>query len=809
MAGRPVLTCSIGPAVVWSDADASLSLGRPVPPLTPGLMSLDSTLAYRGAGVSEGPLKVARRLVVRPVVVVVVAALAAIVPAWNPVWYQDDQLPTLFRTLHTALAHQWGVLYPRLAPELGFGYGRLLHQFYPPLGVELAAWLHAVGLGYIDAARMTFSLCLLLSALGMYAYARTILAGPWAAALAAIAYVWSPYVLLDAHKGGVLGESVALAIMPWALLALHRLVTRGGLTWLAATALGLALVVLGHNITALFFVGLASIYGLILVVGQLASRTHDPPALTERAAAGRLVLLVIGVLLALALAAIYWLPALTELPYSRVSEQRSGDFNVVRNLTDAGGLFQPSVPFDYYAETVPRFGLVAGLLTLTAIVLLAVAVIARRRHRRAGAASERSPDVFALIAFALCFVVVLLLQLRATASIWQTVPLISFVQFPQRLFVFGAFAGALVIGAVPWSARALGASERVSAWVGVGIAAGLAATSLPGLFWTWPVAASHLITEDQVGIATAAERRLAERRAFDDYFPIWVEEDSAQIIRPASPSRAELYEAANDGPVPHLRIVERDYLRLRAETDAAEPSTLVLHSFYFPGWQAEADGQPLEVGPAGPLGLVRVQVPPGQHLVSVWFGETPVRMAAAVISSIALVVVLALLPRGVGPRRTVAGLVIVLVVASGPWIARRALDPIDRPPAWAIDADVSPTARLVAVEPGGEALQRGETITLTLLWQATGYSARDVQSGLRLVPIDSDQIVAERWARPDRDRSPTGKWIVGELVPDTIQLRIPPTARPGRYRLLAGLRDGDAPARTTSPLVPIAEIDVR
>ena len=37
----------------------------------------------------------------------------------------------------------------------------------------------------------------------------------------------------------------------------------------------------------------------------------------------------------------------------------------------------------------------------------------------------------------LCFLIVLLLQLRASAAIWETVPLISFVQFPQRLRTIG------------------------------------------------------------------------------------------------------------------------------------------------------------------------------------------------------------------------------------------------------------------------------------------------------------------------------------------------------------------------------------
>src|SRR5215213_8267963 len=176
----------------------------------------------------------ALRLATAPLTLVVLAAIVAILPAWNPVWYQDDQLPTLFRTLHTDLAHHWGVLYPRLAPELGFGYGRLLHQFYPPFGVELATWLHTLGLGFVDAARATFSLCLISSALGMYAFARRVLGGPWPGVVAAIGFAWAPYVLLDAHKGGVLGESIALALMPWSLLALDRLARGGGWTDLGA-----------------------------------------------------------------------------------------------------------------------------------------------------------------------------------------------------------------------------------------------------------------------------------------------------------------------------------------------------------------------------------------------------------------------------------------------------------------------------------------------------------------------------------------------------------------------------------------------
>lgn len=738
-----------------------------------------------------------------PLVVLLLALALSIAPAWDPVWYQDDQLPTLFRTFHTDLAHHWGVLYPRLAPALGFGYGRLLHQFYPPFGVELAAWLHTLGLGIVDAARATFSLCLLSSGLGMYAYARRLLGGDWQGVVAAVGFVWAPYVLLDAHKGGVLGESIALALMPWSLLALDRLARGGGWSAFGASAGLLALVVLGHNITALFWVGLASVYAALVAVQHgLGTSTRAAVVLVARVAG--------AVFLALALAAIYWLPALTELHFSRVSDQRTGEFTVTRYLLGPLDLLQPSVIFDYYIEAVPRHGLMAAVLTLVALGLFGLACLRRKPASSDEPARSALPNRLVIAAFGLCFLVVLLLQLRVTAIVWDTVPLISFVQFPQRLFVFASFAGAMVLGSVPGAVAWLTGRRRPAALAGAAVVGLLGLTSLPGIYWTWPVAASHVIDEEQVGIGTAAERRLSERRAFDDYFPVWVEEDAGQITRPASSNRAEVYRAASAGPAPKIALVERGYLGLEALASAGATSTLVLHQFYFPGWQAEADGVPLAVGPAGPLGLVAVTVPPGDHTVRVWFGETPLRLAAIAVSAVALAVLLLMLARGLGPARVLLGLVALVLVVVGPRLLHNHLDRESRPAVHVVNADVAPFARVAALELEERPARPGEAVPVTLIWQALAYNGRDLQTGLRLLPLDgASRVLSERWGRPNRERTPTGKWLVGELVPDTLLLRIPNDLPPGRYRLQAGLRDPDASNRSPLGLAEVGEIEVR
>ena len=199
--------------------------------------------------------------------VLIAALVLATALAWNPIWYQDDQLPTLFRTFHTDLAHHYGC--DLSAPRAGFRV-RVRAPAPPVLpairrrACRLAPHPRARLRGRCSGDLLALPDLQRLSACTPSPGA--LLGGRWPAVLAAIGFVWAPYVLLDAHKGGVLGESIAMALMPWSLLALDRLVRGGGRGAFGASAGTLALVVLGHNITALFWVGLPGLYALLLAI---------------------------------------------------------------------------------------------------------------------------------------------------------------------------------------------------------------------------------------------------------------------------------------------------------------------------------------------------------------------------------------------------------------------------------------------------------------------------------------------------------------------------------------------------------------
>jgi hypothetical protein len=81
------------------------------------------------------------------------------------------------------------------------------------------------------------------------------------------------------------------------------------------------------------------------------------------------------------------------------------------------------------------------------------------------------------------------------------------------------------------------------------------------------------------------------------------------------------------------------YARVRAESELR----LRFYTYYFPGWRATVDGQSVPVAPDQPNGLMGLTLSPGEHEVRLRFGPTPVRVVGALLSVVALVVILVLI----------------------------------------------------------------------------------------------------------------------------------------------------------------------
>ena len=99
-------------------------------------------------------------------------------------------------------------------------------------------------------------------------------------------------------------------------------------------------------------------------------------------------------------------------------------------------------------------------------------------------------------------------------------------------------------------------------------------------------------------------------------------------------------ERLDQGSLPSgASVVAASYgpLRYDLTLSSSEPLSARFRTFYFPGWKARIDGQPAPIVPTDPHGQISVQVPAGQHQLVVWFGSTPIRVAANALTVASLV----------------------------------------------------------------------------------------------------------------------------------------------------------------------------
>lgn len=632
------------------------------------------------------------------------------------------------------LARQ-GEFVPGWFPDFASGYGYPLLSFYPPLAYYPALALHVLGLGAVDATKAALALSLVLSGLGAYLLGRDLFGSPLAGWLTAVGFMYAPYHLIDLYVRAIVSESWAFPFLPLALWSLRR-AALGSRVHLGLAALWWAGLILAHNVIALFFTPLALLFGA-LVAWSAADRTR---ALTRVGGAFALALVV---------ASGYWLPALAENRFVSTGNFNTAAYRPEEHLNAPDELIATEW-FHPYAQSPFRFGLVQS-----ALALLGVLAWPWARGRRLGIGYG-----------ALLSVLFGALLTELFAWVWRTVPLVAYVQFPTRLLSLAALGTALLTGAlalfpspIRWASLA-GAALLV--------VAGVATIDPPPL---WPrdadltVATIARFEHDSgiIGTTTAAE-----------YVPVW----SRAGYVPPTEGFAPPVGTRDDPPVAG-KVVSAGPLALRLEVTAEQEAPLRFHSFYFPGWTARIDGRPVSTRPSTPLGLLTVDLPPGEHVVELAFGPTPLRLGTLAISLSGLALV-ALLTFGRRGLVALGGGLAALVVAGALVQQVNAATWTSVPPAP--DAPVSLA--------GGRLRASGAGAEVELFWLSTEEAPADRRFGLRLVDGDG-QTVAEKWSRPLFSTSTTEAWHRNELVRDLRFLRLPDGAPAGRYTVDIGIRPGE------------------
>jgi hypothetical protein len=563
----------------------------------------------------------------------------------------------LMRQAELNQAWQDGILYPRWAPDLAFGYGMPLFHYAPPLLYYVTQVIHLSGLPLDVSMKGTLVLMMLLYSVGMYLFARDLF-GPRAGLLAAAAYLYAPYRLREAYIQGNYGQFCGLAFYPLILWSFLGLITTRRSRYLPLAALSLAGLLLSHNISAMIFGPLLAAYLVFLWVAAQPPRRSDGQEKRPLDSATSNFLRSVGAIgLGLGLSAFFWLPAFGERDLIRLAGITSGFFDFRHNFIDLSELMALPRPLDLSAIN-PHYPLSLGLaqIALTGLALLGLGLNYLLRTGNGGAsavdeqvARTRRRATYQVLFFAAALLTSGFLTLPYSRPIWETVPLLELAEFPWRFLGPALLCASVLTGAALYLFERPGAGQG-----GLGkLAAGLLFTLAASLFYLFPAQFIPWGTPSPAdALAYEAESGAIGTTSTGEFLPRWADRyPSPEVLGPdyaagRLPTKLNPTSLPGGGRATTLSHTARE---TRVNVSSPDPFVGTFRALYWPGWRvivtegtARNEYQVTDIQITQPDGLFRVQLPAGEYQVSLRLFPTPIRLVATIISVLALVVLMGL-----------------------------------------------------------------------------------------------------------------------------------------------------------------------
>jgi hypothetical protein len=520
--------------------------------------------------------------------------LASLWPLFHAgLFVSDEELHPLRRLSEFDFALRQGQWWPRWFPDLELGHGYPYPNFYAPGGLWLAELVYLFTRSYLWGVKGAYIAAGFLASFGTFAWLRLRFSrGP--AVIGALLYLLAPYHTLNIYVRGNVAEYLAMGLIPWALWGLERLRRQGTAKNFCLSALLIAAFQLSHTLSAFF--GSAILVILILLEAWI-EREERPTAVLKMGSLATAALLT----------AIYWVPALWDSQFVKVTD-------VAETIVAADHVVYPWQFLD------PRWGwgyslpgphdelsLQMGLPQFGALVLAMLALIRRRTEPRK-----------MLVLLILCLGLILVMM-PVFSWFWR-LPAARMIQFPWRLLAWVAIATAY-LGAA--GVEAFGLHRRPVAFGTVTL------ICMTQFIYCRP---EFYRDVNEAQFQPDFTRRFYPGNTTDDeYLPRWV------LEKPRAPS-AWSFQAAN--PATEITDVEGPPFHRQAQVVAAAPDLLRFDVYRFPNWRVTVDGHAAEHAVAAPDGTTLFRIPAGRHQVAVKWVSTLIDRIGIWVSAITLLALL-------------------------------------------------------------------------------------------------------------------------------------------------------------------------
>ncbi|CAN5304671.1 6-pyruvoyl-tetrahydropterin synthase-related protein [soil metagenome] len=487
----------------------------------------------------------------------------------------------------------------RWVPDMGFGFGFPLFNFYPPLPYLFGEIFRLFGIAFVDTVKLTFISAFVASGISMYYLSKEFF-GKWGGVISAIFYMWAPYHSVDIYVRGAMNESWGVVFFPVILLLSYRLITqqKSKTKNIIFLALGWVGLLLSHNLMAMIF---APVFAGWCIIWLLKSKNLK-----------NILNLIISGVLSLGLVSFFTLPVLIEQKFVQTSTLIVGYYDFSAHFATIKQLlfsrfwgYGPSVWTDHDGLSFQ----VGYLHWILPAVIFGVTAFWFWKKRKL-----ENWMIIILYFFIVGWLSVFMIHNKST-FIWLNINTLRYVQFPWRFLTLVILAFSFMMGGLVMII------PKKMYWIIFAIVGGLLIMN-----WNYFLPQSgHLgpLTDNQKFTGAAWEQQ--QSAGIYDYLP--------NTVKMVPNSSMKNFVEVLDGSA-NVTNINLGTNKNSFDIDVINNVRVRLGLFQFPDWRVYVDGKIVNtfIPDTEQLGRIYFLIPNGKHHVSVELHNTPIRNIGNIIS---------------------------------------------------------------------------------------------------------------------------------------------------------------------------------
>lgn len=498
----------------------------------------------------------------------------------------------------------------RWVPDMGWGNGYPLFNYYGVFTYYLGGVISFV-FNYLTTAKILFGISLVFGSFGIYYFVLKLVDSKLAGFISSVLYLFAPYKALDVYVRGALGETMALAIIPFVFYFLLSIFdanksenTNKQKKYFVLFTLSLFAFLITHNIMTLVFLPVLFVFAsYLLIVNKFLN----------------LKLVIVGFGLSFLLSSFFLLPAFFEKDLVQTESLTRFELDYRANFVSVNSLF-----FDRnwgYGTSIPgpdgkmnfQIGVAHWIISFVTFAYLILLFLKNRQSL--DVKTGKKIDFLGLSVF-IVFILSVFMMHNKSGVVWEQFKILEYFQFPWRFLSLSIFTSSILGGIL--------VSKLDKKYQLISVVIITVLTVILNFNYFKPREFYNVTNLEKT---TGELWELQRKGALLDYLP-------KTALEPREGAQDMLSVVSGKAEVTDFKINSNSF---EFNVNVLENSEIEVPVFYFPNWEVMVNGKSVDIRHDNILGRIEFDLEKGEHVVSGKFGNTPIRNIANTMSVVGLV----------------------------------------------------------------------------------------------------------------------------------------------------------------------------